>query len=274
ELIRLHRPIGIFLLLWPIWWSLWLATAGLPSLKLLIIFTAGVFLMRSAGCIINDLIDQPFDGNVQRTQYRPLITHAITQTQALVFFILLCLIALALVLQLNLITVLLACLALVLSVLYPFMKRIIYLPQLVLGVAWYIGILMAFTAVNGHLNATAWLVYITGIIWTIIYDTMYAMVDRNDDILIGIKSTAILFGRFDTSILALLQLSMILLLCLIGDINHLSWPYYIGIIVASSFFLYQQYLIKNRQPANCLAAFSNNHWVGMSIFLGIFFSLI
>jgi 4-hydroxybenzoate polyprenyltransferase len=274
ELIRLHRPVGIFLLLWPIWWSLWLAAQGLPPVKLLLIFTVGVVLMRSAGCIINDLADQKFDGNVARTKNRPLVTGLISRKEALTLFVMLCLIAFILVLQLNWLTIALSFVALGLSILYPFTKRIIYFPQVILGMAWYTGILMAFTATNEHINLTAWLLYIACIIWAVVYDSMYAMVDREDDVVIGVKSTAILFGHYDKFIIAILQIIVILLLLGIGYLNHLRWPFYLGISAATLFFLYQQFLIKDRVPERCLNAFINNHWVGASIFVGLFLSLI
>ncbi|MBY0544575.1 MAG: 4-hydroxybenzoate octaprenyltransferase [Gammaproteobacteria bacterium] len=272
ELMRLNRPIGIFLLLWPVLSGLWLAAGGLPAPKLLIIFTLGVIFMRSAGCIINDVADQKFDKHVARTKQRPLVSGRLTQKKALVAFALLCLISLALVIQLNWQTVGLAVLALVLSSLYPFMKRFTHFPQVILGVAWYIGILMSFTATIGSITLTGWLLYLTGIIWTVAYDTMYAMVDREDDIKIGVKSMAIFLGHFDKLAIAICQFIILLLLVVIGYLNSLIWPYYVGVGATALFFVYQQYLIKNRLPARCLDAFINNHWVGMSIFLGVFFS--
>lgn len=273
ELTRINRPIGIFLLLWPIWWGLWLAAKGLPDLKLLTIFTVGVIIMRSAGCIINDLADQKFDGHVQRTKNRPLVTQAISQKHALIGFSILCIIAFILVLQLNWLTIALSFVALGLSILYPFMKRFTYFPQIILGMAWYVGIIMTFTATLGYFSLTAWLLYLSGIVWTVVYDTMYAMADRPDDILAGIKSSAIFFGKYDKLIIGILQIIVILLMTIIGYINHLHWPYYIGLLFAALFFVYQQYLIKDREPRSCLDAFINNHWVGASIFIGIFASL-
>jgi 4-hydroxybenzoate polyprenyltransferase len=273
ELIRLHRPVGIFLLLWPTWWALWLAAPGLPAFKLWLIFTAGVVIMRSAGCAINDIVDQRFDGKVQRTQQRPLVAGKLSKTTALITFASLCLIAFILVLFLNWQTIALAFVALALAIAYPFMKRYTYFPQVVLGAAWYVGILMAFTATNSALSLTAWLLYFASILWAMVYDTMYAMVDRDDDVKIGVKSTAILFGVYDKLIIGLLQFCVLTLLSWIGFINSLPMIYYISLCVAAGFFIYQQYLIKDRQRTRCLDAFTNNHWVGAVIFIGLFFSL-
>lgn len=272
-LTRLNKPIGIFLLLWPTWWALWLAAGGLPALSLLLIFTLGVVIMRSAGCIINDVADQAFDGKVARTKNRPLVTGQLTRKAALIAFCFLCFLAFLLVLQLNLLTILLSIVALALSSLYPFMKRFTHFPQVVLGMAWYVGILMAFTATLNTVSLTAWLLYIAAIIWTVIYDTMYAMVDREDDKKIGIKSTAIRFGSYDRAIILILQIIMLGLLIGLGYLELLRWPYYAGIAAAAGFFAHQQHLIKNRLPALCFQAFLNNYWVGLSIFVGIFFGL-
>ncbi|NNM59240.1 MAG: 4-hydroxybenzoate octaprenyltransferase [Legionellales bacterium] len=274
ELARLHRPIGIFLLLWPIYWGLWLAAGGIPKPGLLLIFTLGVIFMRSAGCIINDIADQRFDGSVERTKQRPLITGKVTSAQALFVFCLLCGLGLLLVLQLNWQTIALSFLALLLSIFYPFMKRITHFPQVILGLTWYIGILMTFTATLGTINLTGYLLYLTGILWAVIYDTFYAMVDREDDRKIGVKSTAIFFGNADKIVIAILQILMLTLLVLIGRLNVLHWPYYLGLGASILFFGYQQYLIKNRIPSRCFDAFINSHWVGMSIFVGIFFSFM
>lgn len=269
---RIKKPIGILLLLWPTCWGLWLAAQGFPPLKILLIFISGVIVMRSAGCIINDIADRHFDGKVDRTQDRPLATKQLSVLTALIAFAVLSLLGLFLVLQLNGQTILLAIIALVLAIIYPFMKRVMPIPQLILGLAWYIGILMAFTAILGHLSLLAWLLYLSAVIWSIIYDSMYAMCDRADDIKLGLKSSAILFGKFDKIILAFLQLLMLLLLVYIGRYQHLTWPYYVGLLLAAAFFVYQQYLIKDRLPKHCFKAFLNNHWVGCSIFLGIFFA--
>lgn len=274
ELIRLHRPVGIFLLLWPILSGLWLAASGIPKISLLIIFILGVLLMRSAGCVINDIADQRFDKNVLRTNQRPLVTGKITTKQALSVFCLLSGLGFLLVLQLNWQTIALSFVALALSMLYPLMKRVTHFPQVILGLTWYIGILMTFTATTGTINLTGYLLYLTGVIWAVIYDTFYAMVDREDDRKIGVKSTAIFFGDIDRLIIGVLQILMISLLLLIGYLNRLYWPYYAGVGTSALFFAYQQYIVKDRLPNRCFRAFNNNHWVGMSFFVGIFFSFL
>lgn len=272
QLMRFDRPIGIFLLLWPIEWGLWIAAHGLPQKLLFFIFTAGVVIMRAAGCIINDLADQRFDGHVKRTQQRPLITGSVKPRAAFILFSVLCLMGLGLVLLLNRFTLYLAILALGLSVLYPFMKRFIYFPQLILGIAWYIGILMTFSATQGHLSLNAWLLYLSGILWVLAYDTMYAMADRVEDLKIGVKSTAILFGTYDRLMVGIFQILTLSVLMLIGMLNHLAFSFYLGLAVAGLFFIYQQWLIRTREPRACLNAFLNNHWVGLSVFVGLFFS--
>jgi 4-hydroxybenzoate polyprenyltransferase len=270
--MRLHRPYPIFLLLWPIYWGLWLAAEGIPNIKLLLIFTAGTVLMRSAGCIINDWADQRLDGYVARTQQRPLVTGAVSNREAIILATSLCLIAFVLVLQLNIFTIILAFVALALCVVYPFMKRYTYFPQVVLGMAWYVGILMAFTATLGHIPVLGWLLYVISIIWAVIYDTMYAMADREEDKKIGIKSTAVLFGRYDRAIIGGLQSVMLILLFYVGYYASLKLAYFLSLLVVVALFIYQQRLLKNRIPALCLAAFTHNHWVGFTVFCGIFLS--
>jgi len=270
ELMRLHRPIGIFLLLWPTVSGLWIATAGRPSLGLLLIFIAGVVIMRSAGCIINDIADRNFDGFVTRTKDRPLATGSVTLTEAFLLFIGLLVIAFLLVLMLNLKTIILAIVALMLAILYPFCKRFTYLPQLVLGMAWYIGVLMTFTATNHFfIPSDAWLLYLSTIIWTTAYDTMYALADREDDIKIGIKSMAVLMGSLDRPIIAGLQLLTWLCWLMLGVMNDFSTYYFLALIVILSMFGYQQILIYNRKPILCVAAFLHNNWVGAVLFIGI-----
>lgn len=273
-LTRIHKPIGIFLLLWPVCWGLWLAAHGLPSIKLAVIFITGVIVMRSAGCIINDIADRNFDRYVKRTQSRPLTTGQIKVYDALIAFSLLCLLGLLLVLQLNTLTVVVAVIALILSMLYPLMKRFMPLPQVMLGIAWYLGIIMSFTATLGYVPLTGWLLYLTGIIWTIIYDTMYAMCDKTDDLQLGLYSSALTFGSYTRVILGILQFIMLLLLVVIGWLNQLSLYYYLSLVATIGFFLYQQHLLKQHSTQYYFDAFTNNHWVGLSIFLGIFFSLI
>jgi 4-hydroxybenzoate polyprenyltransferase len=267
--MRVDKPIGTFLLLWPTLWAVWIAGDGHPSWKIVAIFIAGVILMRAAGCVINDLADRKLDGHVTRTKERPLVTQAVTVKQALILTAVLCGIAFLLVLQLNIKTILLAVLALALSTLYPFMKRYTHFPQVILGVAWYIGLLMAFTAQQNALPPIAWALYLTVILWTVVYDTFYAMVDRQDDLLIGIKSTAILFGHGDRIIIAGLQGCVIALLWFTGSWWQAAPIYYISVILAAMLFIYQQWLVRDRQPAHCFRAFLNNHYVGLIIFLGI-----
>lgn len=272
QLARLDKPIGTLLLLWPTLWALWLAADGLPPLSLLFIFIAGVFVMRSAGCVINDYADRNFDGYVKRTASRPLPAGRLSTTQALLFFFLLVMIAFLLVWQLNQFTISLSVGGLLLTAIYPFMKRITSLPQLVLGMAFSWSIPMAYGAVAGHLSLTTWLLFLANLVWTVAYDTMYAMVDRDDDLKIGVKSTAILFGRYDRHCIALLQFLTLGLLCLIGWLEQLSQSYYLLLLLASGFFLYQQWLIRHRQRDACFRAFLNNNWVGMLVFAGIIFA--
>jgi len=268
-LIRANRPIGFFLLLWPALWAIWLASEGQPPLKIIIIFSLGVILMRSAGCAINDYADRHIDGLVERTKNRPLAAGLITAKEALMVFFILILAAFVLVLQLDQKTILLSVVAAVLATLYPFMKRWTYLPQLVLGMAFGWAIPMAFMAILGKLPLITWLLYLSAIIWALIYDTQYAMVDRADDIKIGVKSTAILFAQYDRLIIALLQFTMIVILAIVGYLYQLNFIYYLALIGASSLFIYQQWLIKNRVPALCFKAFLNNNLVGLVIFMGM-----
>lgn len=268
-LTRLHRPVGIWLLLWPTLWALWLAAAGMPSLKILSIFVLGVVIMRSAGCIINDLADRDIDGKVTRTKLRPLITGVVSIKEAWMMFACLCLGAFCLVLLLNYYTIALAIIALLLAMCYPFSKRYIHSPQIVLGIAFSWGIPMAFAAVNNTIANVAWLLFLATGCWVVMYDTQYALADRQDDIKIGVKSTAILFGKADILIITLLQMAFLLLLALIGIWQKLAVPYFLALLIAAGLFAYQFYLIKDRDPSRCIAAFSNNQWVGLVIFLGI-----
>ncbi len=269
ELVRLDKPIGVYLLLWPTAWSLWIAGNGNPGWKLGIIFFCGVILMRSAGCAINDFADRHLDGSVARTRLRPLVTGKIKSFEALLVAAVLVLIAFILVLQVNRLTVYWSMGALLIASIYPFMKRYTHLPQVVLGAAFAWSVPMAFSAQQNNVPETAWLIYIATVFWTIAYDTMYAMVDREDDLKAGIKSTAILFGSADRIIIASLQLLTLFSLVLLGNKEQLSWIFYLGIFGAAAFFIYQQYLIKERNPEKCLQAFKNNHWAGTVIFIGI-----
>lgn len=268
-LTRLHKPVGILLLLWPTCWALWLAGRSKPNLWIAGIFILGVILMRSAGCIINDIADRKFDGHVERTRERPLITGKISLKEALILFVILILVAFLLVLQLNMLTVLLSAIGIVLAMIYPFMKRVTHLPQLGLGLAFAWSVPMAFAAQTNAIPFDAWILFLAAAIWPIIYDTMYAMVDREDDIKIGIKSTAILFGEFDKVIIGLLQVCFLLLMIWVGLLFRLKAIYYICVICSAFLFAYQQILIKENSRAKCFKAFLNNQWVGLLIFLGI-----
>lgn len=268
-LVRLNKPIGILLLLWPTLWALWLASAGKPDPSIVIIFILGVILMRSAGCIINDFADRNFDGHVARTRERPLATGKIQTKSALMLFVFLCLCAFGLVLFLNRLTILLAFVGAALTMIYPFMKRFTNLPQFGLGFAYSWGVPMAFAAQTNSIPPEIWIVFFPAALWPVIYDTMYAMVDRNDDLKIGVKSTAILFGQHDRSILALLQMLFIGIFIGVGVQFELRWPYFISIVLAAILCVYQQWLIKDRIRDNCFKAFLNNHWLGLIVFVGI-----
>lgn len=269
KLMRIDKPIGIFLVLWPALWALWIASEGTPAWPVLFIFVLGAIVMRSAGCVINDYADRKIDGHVSRTQNRPLVNGDLSKKWALGLFIVLLAIALTLVLMTNTMTVLTAVGALALTVIYPYMKRHTYLPQVVLGAAFAWAVPMAFTAVNETLPKPMWTLYMAVVIWTIIYDTFYAMVDREDDLKIGVKSTAILFAENDRIITACLQIFMILMLITVGNSFSLKWPFYLSLGTAAGLLGYQQYLIRQRAPSACFKAFLNNNWVGMIIFLGI-----
>lgn len=268
-LTRLHRPVGIYLLLWPTLGALWLASMGVPSFGLLFIFISGTVVMRSAGCCINDFADYHIDGEVLRTRERPLATGQLDRRDALYGFIALSLVGFILVLFTNLPTILLAIAAVPIIVLYPFFKRVTHMPQVVLGVAFSWGILMAFTVQAGSLPASAWLLFLANCLWTIVYDTQYAMVDREYDRRIGMKSTAILFGDADNMMIGLLQVMFIAAMWLAGRQFDLGLPYYLSLVGASLLFAWQQILTSDRQPEACFKAFVNNQWVGALIFLGI-----
>jgi 4-hydroxybenzoate polyprenyltransferase len=268
-LVRLHRPIGIFLLMWPALWALWLAGKGQPPWPVVLVFVLGVVLMRSAGCAVNDYADREFDGRVERTRERPLTTGMVSPREALWVFVTLSLAAFALVLTLNLKTVALSVVAVILTALYPFMKRVTHVPQLVLGAAFGWAVPMAYTAIGGEVPTEAWWLFGTTLVWALIYDTQYAMVDRDDDLAIGVKSTAILFGRYDRLAIAALQLLMLALLGWIGlQAGRGPW-YFSGLAVGALLFGYQQYLIRERQRGPCFQAFLNNNFFGMSVFIGL-----
>ncbi|PWQ96300.1 4-hydroxybenzoate octaprenyltransferase [Leucothrix arctica] len=270
KLIRFDGPIGTYLLLWPTLWALWFAASGIPDVKILIVFALGVFVMRSAGCAINDFADRDIDGRVERTNQRPLATGAISAKEALGVFAFLGLVALVLALQLNWLAIKLSVVALLLAASYPFMKRVHMLPQVHLGVAFAWAIPMAHAAVTNEMpDLSNWLVFLATVLWTTAYDTMYGMADRDEDLKLGLKSTAILFGENDRLIVGILQLITIWLLAFAGYLNDLGALYFIGLAAASTFFVYQQYLIRKRDPLLCTTAFKNNNWFGMVVFGGL-----
>jgi len=268
-LMRFDRPIGIYLLLWPTLWALWIAGQGQPSVKNTFIFIMGVILMRAAGCVINDFADRNIDPFVKRTERRPLATGAVSTKEAIVIFIALGLIAFVLVLFTNWLTFGLSFAALFLAMLYPFTKRHTYMPQAFLGLAFGWAVPMAFAAETGSVPLVAWLILTATVLWATAYDTMYAMVDRDDDIRIGVKSTAILFGDADVMIIGAIQVLFFITLLIVGNKLQLGMYYYLGVMVAAGFGGYQQYLIWEREPAKCFKAFLNNNWVGAAVFVGI-----
>ena len=269
QLMRLEKPIGIYLLLWPALWALWVAADGNPPYDLLGIFIGGVVLTRSAGCVINDYADRNIDGHVERTASRPIPSGRATSREALILFTGLMITAFVLVLFTNIETIILSIGGLILAACYPFMKRYTHLPQVVLGAAFAWSIPMAFMAVTEKVPSHAWLIYIATLLWTVAYDTMYAMVDRDDDLKIGVKSTAILFGDADKLMIASLQILTMLTFIALGLQLELGAAYYAGLGVASMLSLYQQWLIKDRLRSRCFIAFLNNHYFGMAIFIGL-----
>ena len=266
---RMDKPIGTYLLLWPTYWALWIACDGWPNLHLLLVFSLGVFVMRSAGCVINDFADRKIDGQVERTKNRPLVSGMMSSEEAISLFGVLIGIAFALVLTLSWFTISLSVVALLLAASYPFMKRYTQLPQVVLGAAFSWGMIMAFAETQAEIPLVAWLLFIANLCWTVAYDTMYAMVDREDDLKIGVKSTAILFGDNDKKTIGILQLLMLACLFTVGDMLAFGWPYQLSLLIAAGLFSYQQMLIVNRERSACFNAFLHNHWVGLVIFIGI-----
>ncbi|WP_456268703.1 4-hydroxybenzoate octaprenyltransferase [Kushneria sp. AK178] len=269
RLTRLDRPIGTWLLMWPTLAALWLAGDGLPSRHNLIIFIAGVYVMRAAGCVINDYADRHFDAHVKRTHDRPLATGRISEREALTLFGVLLMIAFVLVCFTNVFTIMLSFGAVALAASYPFMKRYTHLPQVVLGAAFGWSIPMAFGAEQGQVPAVAWWLFFANIVWTLVYDTWYAMVDRDDDLKIGIKSTAVLFGRMDLVIQGALQVMMLLLLAVVGQLAGLDGFYWAALVAIAVIFAHQQRLCRTRSREGCFQAFLNNHWVGILLFAGI-----
>ena len=273
-LARLNKPIGIFLLLWPTLWALWIAAEGVPHLGVLTVFVLGVILMRSAGCVINDYADREIDPRVNRTKERPIAAGRVTPDEAMLLFMALCFSAFLLVLTMNTFTILLSLGGVMLAAIYPFMKRYTHMPQIVLGMAFGWAVPMAFAAQTNSVPKIAWLLYVVTVLWAVIYDTMYAMADRMDDLKIGVKSTAILFGDADKVIIGILQAMMLFALYLIGQQAQFSSAYNIAILIAALLMFYQQYLIRYRQPALCISAFLNNNWLGAAVFVGIVLSYI
>tara|TARA_R110002012_G_scaffold9051_2_gene41573 strand:+ start:671 stop:1561 length:891 start_codon:yes stop_codon:yes gene_type:complete len=269
QLMRLNRPIGTWLLMWPTLWALWVAADGVPGRTTLLIFIAGVYVMRAAGCVVNDYADRHVDGYVKRTKHRPLATGRISETEAQLLFVGLVAIAFILVLLTNWFTVLLSLGGVILAIAYPFMKRYTHFPQVVLGAAFSWAIPMAFGAVLGHVPLEAWLLFGANVLWTVAYDTQYAMVDRDDDVKIGIKSTAVLFGKADRAIIGLLQLATLGLLTWVGWQVGLGGFFWLGLIAMAATFIHQQRLIRHRERDACFQAFLNNHWSGLLVFAGI-----
>lgn len=269
RLMRLDRPVGMWLLMWPAMWAIWISADGQPDARIFVIFVLGVAVMRAAGCVINDFADREFDRHVVRTRDRPLATGAIAPIEALVLFFALGLIAVALVLNLNRMTQMLAVVGALLTIVYPYMKRIVSAPQLVMGAAFGWSIPMAFAAQTGEVPRLAWLMWLTVVIWALVYDTMYAMADREDDLRIGVKSTAILFGSADVFIVTALQVTFLLALLLIGMVAGLDGWYQAGVAISAGLMIYQRVLIADRDPQRCFRAFLNNQHVGAFVFAGI-----
>jgi 4-hydroxybenzoate polyprenyltransferase len=269
RLMRLDRPIGIWLLLWPVLWALWVSADGHPDERLFVIFVIGTFVMRSAGCVMNDFADREFDPHVRRTADRPLARQAVSPAEALGLFAVLALLALALIIPLNRSTQVLALIGGVLAVTYPFLKRFFSLPQAYLGAAFGWSVPMVFAAHTGSVPPVAWVMFLSVVAWTTAYDTMYAMVDREDDLVIGVRSSAILFGRADRAIVAALQAAALAGLSLVGIMASLGRWYWAGLAVAAALAAHQQWLIKDREPDACFRAFLNNNLFGLAVFAGI-----
>ena len=273
-LSRFDRPIGILILLWPALWALWVASNGKPDYYVLLVICLGVVLMRAAGCVINDYADREFDPHVERTKQRPIAAGKVTPKEALWLFVILCLVAFGLVLTLNYYTIALSFVAAFLAGSYPFMKRYTHLPQAYLGIAFGWAVPMSFSAQTNQIPDVAWVMYLAVVLWALVYDTMYAMVDKEDDLKIGVKSTAILFGAYDRQIMATLQLVIIALLVVVGLMQQLNWPYYIGVVVATCLSVYQQKLIFHHEKAHCFKAFLNSNYFGMAVFIGLLLSYL
>jgi len=269
ELMRIDKPIGSLLLLWPTLWALWIAAQGMPDLSVLIVFMLGVFLMRSAGCVINDFADRHIDGFIERTKNRPLPSGRATSLDSILLFILLSMTSFLLVLTQNDFTIQLSFIGILLAFTYPFMKRFTHLPQFVLGLAFSWAIPMAYAAQANQLPFAVWILFAINVLWTISYDTLYAMVDRDDDLKVGVKSTAILFAEKDKLIIGLLQITCLLLLILLGWILALKWVYFSGVILVAGLFIKQQLWIVKREKKACFKAFLDNNYVGLVIFIAL-----
>ncbi|WP_194438121.1 4-hydroxybenzoate octaprenyltransferase [Vibrio fluminensis] len=269
QLMRMDKPIGTLLLLWPTMWALIIAAQGVPSLEVLLVFTLGVVLMRAAGCVINDFADRKVDGHVKRTQHRPLPSGLVSSREAVTLFIVLAVMSFVLVLTMNPLTIKLSFVGIFLAFIYPFMKRYTHLPQLFLGLAFSWAIPMAWAAQANELPPMVWFLFVMNALWTIAYDTQYAMVDRDDDLKIGIKSTAILFGRFDKMVIGILQLITLMMLIALGMWYSLGTSFYWSALVVGALFVFQQHLIRHRQRELCFQAFLNNNYVGMAVTLGL-----
>ena len=273
RLMRLNKPIGIYLLLWPTYWALFLSAGGWPDIDLLIIFTFGVIITRSAGCVINDYADRDIDKHIARTRDRPITAGEISPKAALLLFFALGLAAFALVLLTNTLTIKISFIALALAVLYPFSKRWTNLPQLILGLAFAMSVPMAFSAQTGTVTVSAGWIFLATVLWTLIYDTLYAMADRDEDLKIGVKSTAILFAKYDQIFITLLQILLMIVFIKIGNLFDLGAFYDISLIIILFFMIYHQFLIKKRQKMDYFKAFINNHFIGMTLFFGVFLSI-
>jgi len=273
RLMRLDKPVGIYLLLWPTLWALFLAADGWPAIDLLFIFIVGVVLMRSAGCVINDYADRGIDKFIERTKLRPITSGEISSKNALILFFTLIAIAFVLVLLTNKLTIQLAFIAAFFATLYPFTKRWTHLPQFFLGLAFAMSVPMAFAATSQSVPSSAWWVFLATVIWTIIYDTMYAMADREEDLKVGVKSSAILFAKFDRLIIAILQMALLLVLIKISEIFNLGVFYDISLILSAFLMIYHQYLIKKREKTACFQAFLHNNFIGLVVFIGIALSV-
>ena len=269
KLMRIDKPVGVWLLLWPTLWALWLAGEGHPNQGLFVVFVVGVFIMRSAGCVLNDYVDRNIDPYVERTRNRPIASGAVTPTEALTLFVALGLIAIGLATMLNRPAQLLAIVAAGLTLAYPFIKRFVSIPQFILGAAFGWAVPMVFAAQTGTVPQLAWVVFGAALIWAVIYDTYYAMVDREDDRKLGVKSTALLFGDADLFVLGGLQLIMLLALVFVGLRAELGFWYYLSVAIAAGLMAYHQWLARDRQPAGCFAAFLHNHFIGLVVFIGI-----